>query len=157
MTSSPRRAAWRHIGLFLVIAVGGALLLATAGSGLREISSLRSPSNVASWDLEQQVVSCLTGQVERVVPPGDWAYISERSVLADLFAVKDPMVAGQLSSVVARYWPRDPGHEHVELRLVQVRRSHGCLGFRVKAVWPDGSVHFGRTSLHSTTPLPAPQ
>jgi hypothetical protein len=143
------RAKWVQLGSLFVIVVAGVALLAQGFCGVQEVTTMRSPSVVASWNLENALLSCLTSQVTEVVPPNFSA-----SVLVPINET-DPQVFDQLTRAVApvrRLAPR--GRHVITLRLQRVRRHRGCLGVVVKARWPNHSVHRGSASLVSSARLP---
>ena len=147
---SPLRSKWVHLGTLFVVVVAGVALLAQGLFGAQEVSAASSPSTIASWELQNALLSCLTRQVTEVVPPN-----YSVSVVTEI-SETDPKVFDQLTRAVApvrRIAPR--GRDVIDLRLVRVRRPRGCLGVVVRARWPNRSVHFGSASLVGPGRLPS--
>lgn len=66
---SPPPSKWVHLGTLFVVVVAGVALLAQGLFGAQEVSAASSPSTIASWELQNALLSCLTRQVTEVVPP----------------------------------------------------------------------------------------
>jgi hypothetical protein len=131
-----------------VVLVTASAFLVEIRSGVAFTISLRSSSNVAHWNLDDAYFSCLTHQVEGLVPSGKRVWVSQYTPNGTRDAIT-------LEKVVAPYAPlayRSTGV--VRLYLVRAHQPDGCLGVRVKAVAPGGAVRFGSGSLTGSLPLP---
>ena len=129
--------AWRWLASLIIVLVVAAALLVKVSPAVNETDALRSPSNVALSNLRAAYFSCLSHQVESLVPPG-------RPVWVSTHTPKIIFPAFQLQQVVAPYAPLEPRSAGlVRLYLVKARHNKGCLGARVKGVWPNGTVRFG--------------
>ncbi len=120
---------------------------------MAETDRLGSPANVARWNLDDAYFSCLTHQVEGLVPSGT-------PVWASGYTPNGNGTAITLKKVVAPYAPlADRSTGVVKLFLVREHNAaRGCLGVRVRAVAPDGTVRFGSgPSLVSSLQLPGEQ
>jgi hypothetical protein len=145
---SRRPAISAGIAMAILLLVTVSAFLVEIGSGVTDTSSLRSASNVARWTLDDAYFSCLTHQVESLVPGGKRVWVSQ-------FTPNGTGDAITLEKVVAPYAPLSYGPKGVvRLFLVATHRPKGCLGVRVKAVAPDGAVRFGSGSLAGSLPLP---
>jgi len=125
------------VPVVIVVAVVAAMLWST-DFGLRAAASTRSRSNVAFWEIDSAYYSCLAKQVEGVVPRGEAVWVSYDTPYA-------PFWYRSLWKVVAAYRPVTAAQRGtVQLYLVKSPHDWGCLGTRVKAVFPDGAVKYGQ-------------
>jgi hypothetical protein len=142
-----------RIATALIVLVVASAILVEVGSAVAATNRLGVPKNVARWNLDNAYFSCLTHQVEGLVPSGKRVWVSADTPNGTVDDIT-------LKKVVAPYAPlayRSTGV--VQLFLVQVHGStKGCLGVRVRAETPDGAVRFGSGSLvGSSLQLPAEQ
>ncbi len=152
MPLNAHRARWRintvRFAAALVVLVVASAVVVEARTGVAKTNSLGSSKNVARWNLENAYFSCLTRQVEGLVPSGSPVWVSVNTP-------GGPAIANTLEKVVAPYAPLAYlPIGVVKLILVEAPNGKGCLGVRVKAVAPDGAVRFGSGSLVSSLRLP---
>jgi hypothetical protein len=120
-------------------------LAGVAWSADREFSAVQSATSdriTMYWNIDAAYWSCLTSQVESVVPPGTTVWASELSPNAPK-SVRSlwKAVAGIRPLVVRR---RDAG---AKLFLVVAGKGNDCLGVKVKAVLLHHVVKYGTGTL----------
>ncbi len=145
-SSSASSTLVQLVAAALVIVVVVVTVFVELGSGVSETDTLRSSANVADATLNDAYFACLTRQVEGLIPP-------ERPVWASTHSPNGVANAVALKKVLAPYAPLSVGSSGlVRLYLINNHHHDGCLGVRVKAVWPDGTVRLGTGSLVTTVP-----
>ncbi len=145
----PRRPTRiERIGAVVIALVVVVSMVTKTANAVSTTDSRRAEGGIARWELDGAYYSCLTHQVEGLVPPDRGVWVSVRSANGSSVDIT-------LKEIVAGYAPltfRRTGH--VDLSLVHAPRGTGCLGVRVKAVSADGAVRYGKGLLVSAVRLP---
>ncbi len=141
----------RIVAAFVALVVASAIVVEVRSS-VAETNRLTSSGYVASQNLQYAYYQCLSHQVKSLVSSRERVWVSTHD--------PDGHKNMSLKKVVAPYAPvayQSTGV--VKLTLVGARGTKGsCLGMRVKAESPDGTVRFGSGSLvGSTKDLPPDQ
>jgi len=124
------------VAVLIVVAVAVAMLW-TVVFGLRVTASVRSPTNVAFWEVDADYYACLSGQLKGAVRSGDVVWTSYATPYA-------PFWFRTLWKVTAAYTPVTVDPRGVtRLYLAAAPHGEGCLGTRLEIVHPDGTVSFG--------------
>jgi hypothetical protein len=110
---------------------------------LRNVSFLRSGSNVAFWETDAAYFSCLATEIQSVVPQGSTVWVDDYTPDAASWYKALVKVADAYTPVTD-----DPGNV-VNLSLIAVRGKY-CLGARVEAMYPTGAVKYGNGSVSQT-------
>lgn len=130
----------RLVSALLVLAVIAGMALSAADEWHFARSAVTN-EEVAHWDLDAVYWSCLTTQVQSLVPPGQRVWVSSQA----------PNASSSLRSLwkaTAGIRPISPqAYGAIDLYLVDAPVGHGCLGTDVKAVYPTGIITSGTATV----------
>ena len=108
---------------------------------LRNVAFLRSGSNVALWESDAAYFSCLTTEMQSVVPKGATVWVSNYTPGAVSWYKALVKVADAYRPVT------DNSSNVINLSLVAAPQGRYCLGARVQAMFPSGTVEYGNESV----------
>lgn len=141
ISDGPRLRAITRVTSALVVLAVVAGVVVSAADEWHFARSAASQTEVTHGDLDAVYWSCLTTQVQRLVPPGQLVWVSSQ--------------APNASSSLRSLWKATAGirpisaqaYGAIDLYLVPATNGHGCLGTDVKAVYPTGIITNGSATV----------